>query len=154
MPVIVIGADTPIGAAIVAALLSRGGEIRVFVTDPAGGVALRAQGAKVAIGDLSDGSHVEAAAHNAFTAVLVEASAADGRPLAFADGTTGVLRAWAGALRDAGVRRAIWVGDPAPSLVAGSAAEVTVVTPAGRADHEVARQVADLNDRENLLPEP
>jgi uncharacterized protein YbjT (DUF2867 family) len=140
------------GEAIVAALVSRGGEIRAFATDPAGGVALRARGVKVAVGDLSDGSHVAAAAYNAFTAVLVEASAADGRETSFAADATGVLSAWAAALREANVQRAIWVGNPAPSLVAGSAPEVTVVAPAGRTDGDIAREVADLNDRSKLLP--
>lgn len=153
MPVIVVGADTPTGEAIVTSLLSRGGEIRAFVTNAAGGAALRAQGAKVAVGDLSDGSHVAAAAYRAFTAVLVEASAEDGRPYAFAASATGVLTTWVDALREASVQRAIWVGDPPPSLIAGSAQEVTVVVPAGRADGDVAREVADLNDCEKLIPE-
>ena len=154
MPVIVVGADTPGGEAIVAALLLRGGEIRAFVTDPGAGAALRKQGAKVALGDLSDGSHVAAAAHHAFTAVLVEAAASDGRPLAFADDVTGVLTAWVGALGEASVQRAIWVGNPALSLVGGSAPEVTVVAPAGRTEGELADEVADLNDRKRLRPEP
>lgn len=150
MPVIVVGADTPIGGAIVAALLARGGEIRAVVTDPAAGAALRRQGAKVAVGDLSDGSHVAAAAYDAFTAVLVEASAKDGRQLSFAADVTAVLSGWVDALREASVRRAIWVGNPPLSLVGGSAPEVTVVVAAERTTREVAGEVADLNDRDRL----
>jgi uncharacterized protein YbjT (DUF2867 family) len=154
MPVIVLGADTTIGEAIVGALVSRGGEIRAFVTDPARAAALRAQGVKVAVGDLSDGSHVTAAAHDAFSAVLVGAAASDGRPLAFANDTTEVLEAWAEALREAGVQRAIWVDDSGLVFPVGSIPEVTVVDPAGRADQDVARRVADLDEREMLPGDP
>jgi uncharacterized protein YbjT (DUF2867 family) len=153
MPVIVVGADTPTGVAIVIALLRGGGEIRAFVTSPVVGATLRAEGATVAIGDLSDGSHIGAAAHRAFTGVLVESAATDGRPFAFATDTSVVLRTWTTALREASVQRAIWVGDPAPSLIEGSAPEVAVVTPAGRSHAEVADEVADLNDRQDLKPE-
>ena len=152
MPVIVVGADTPLGEPIVAALLARSGEVRSFVTDPITGAAFREQGVKVAVGDLSDGSHVGAAACNAFTAVLVEAAVDDGRSLAFAADSTEVMTAWVGGLRAAGVRRAIWVGDPPPELVDDSAPEASVVATAGRTAEEIAEAVADLNDRETLEP--
>lgn len=153
MPVIVVGADTPSGEAIVARLVARGGEVRAFVTGRPAALALKQQGVKVAMGDLSDGSHVGAASFNAFTAVLVEEATADGRPLEFAPDPVGVLAVWATAVREARVKRAIWVGKPDPSLIAGSAPEVTVVAVAGRSRDEVAQIVADLNDREDLKPE-
>jgi len=148
MPVIVIGADTPSGEAIVAALVARGGEVRAFVTNPAVGASFKERGVKVAIGDLSDGSHVGAAAFNTFTAVLIEDAASDGRQYDFAGDAAGVLSGWATALREAGITRAIWVGDPPPSLVVESAPEVTVVSRENRSELEVAGEVADLNDRE------
>jgi uncharacterized protein YbjT (DUF2867 family) len=154
MPVIVVGADTPLGEAIVAALVSRGGETRAFATDPDRAAALRALGAKVAVGDLSDGSHVGAAAYNTFTAVIVEESVFDGRQFSFAADATGVLETWVGAVRDSRVQRVIWVGDSPPSHDAPFAPEFTVVTPDDRPDQEVALEVADLNDRATLLPEP
>ena len=153
MPVIVIGADTPSGEAIVAVLVARGGEVRAFVTNPAVGSSFKGRGVKVAVGDLSDGSHVGAAAFNSFTAVLTEDAASDGRQYDFAVDTAGVLAGWATALREAGITRAIWVGDPPPSLVVGSAPEVKVVSRANRSELEVAGEVADLNDRKELWPE-
>jgi uncharacterized protein YbjT (DUF2867 family) len=154
MPAIVIGADTPIGRAIVATLVSRGGEIRSFVTDPIAASSLKGKGVKVAVGDLSDGSHIGAAAYRVFTAVLIEAAAGDGRSFAFATDAAQVLEVWAVGIRTAGVQRAIWVGSPAASLVDGSAPEVAVVNPVGRTTEHVAQEVADLNDRRRLLPEP
>ena len=106
----------------------------------------------MAVGDLSDGSHIGAAADRSFTAVLVVAAATDGRPLAFSIDASGVLKTWTTALREARVQRAIWVGDPAPHLIEESAPEVIVVDPAGRAEADVADEVADLNDRKNLRP--
>lgn len=154
MPVIVVGADTSLGDAIVAALVSRGGEIRAFATDPDRAARLRARGAKVAVGDLSDGSHVGAAAYNAFTAVLVEASLIDGRQFSFAEDAASVVATWVSAVREAGVQRAIWVGGSPPSIEASAELEYAVVLPGGRSDQEVAVEVADLNDRAALPPGP
>jgi uncharacterized protein YbjT (DUF2867 family) len=151
MPVIVVGADTPIGEAVVTALVARGGEIRAFVSDSARVASLRAQGVKVAVGDLSDGSHLTAAAHNAFTAVLVEASILDGRTLNFASDAADVVQAWQSAIRDAGVQRAIWVGDRSPPDLVGRASEIAVVSSNDRPDREIAGEVADLNDRDTLF---
>lgn len=153
MPVIVVGADTPLGEAIVAALLSRGGEIRAFAADPVRATTLRGRGAKVAVGDVSDGSHLTAAAHNAFTAVLVAEAILDGRELAFAADAGDALKTWTRAVGEAGVQRAIWVGELSPSVIAGSAPEVVIVRREGRPDHAVARAVADLNDAAKLEPE-
>ena len=153
MPVIVVGADTPLGEAIVAALVSRGGEIRAFVTDPDRAAVLRSLGAKVAVGDLSDGSHVGAAAYNTFTAVIVEESAFDGRQFSFAGNGTEVLETWVGAVRDSRVQRVIWVGDPPPPLEAPPAPEFAVVNPDDRSDQEIAVEVADLNDRAAMPPD-
>jgi uncharacterized protein YbjT (DUF2867 family) len=154
MPVIVVGADTPLGEAIVAELLARGGEIRVFATDPDRAALLRRRGAKVAVGDVSDGSHVGAAAYNAFTVVIVEQSVFDGRPYSFAPDPAGVLEIWVGAIVDSGVQRAIWVGNPPASFQTAPVPEIAVVAPDDRSDHETALQVADLNDRATLLPDP
>lgn len=109
MPVIVIGADTPIGASIIDALLPRDGEVRAFVTDAATGLALKDRGAKVAIGDVSDGSHVGGAALNAFCAVVVGEAAVDDRERSFAADPAAVVAAWAEGLADAAVARVIAV---------------------------------------------
>ncbi len=146
MPVIVIGADTPIGADVVEALLARQGEVRAFVTDPDAGLALKARRVKVAVGDVSDFSHVEAASLHCFTAVLVGAAASDGRERSFAHTATEVLEGWAAAAAAARVRRAIWVLSREESPPAVAAAEQAVVTTEGVSAEEVARRVARLDE--------
>lgn len=113
MPVIVVGADTPHGPAIVEALLAREGQVRAFVTDDDVADRLRALGVHVAIGDVSDASHVEGAAIQCFSAVLVTTAAVDGRERAFAAEDLDALRGWADAIRSSEVTRAIWVLDEA-----------------------------------------
>lgn len=128
MPVIVIGADTPEGREITRALLDRDGEVRAFVTDPAAVAELRERGVKVALGDVSDGSHVGGAAMGCFSAVLVAKAAEDERERAFAATAAEVWAGWAEGLADAGVARVIWVGegDP-PKPMRALAAEVVSV---------------------------
>lgn len=109
MPVIVVGADTPIGEAVVEALAPAAAEIRAFISDEGRVERLKAQGVKVALGDLSDSSHVEAAALHCFCAVLVIEAALDGRELAFASDAPTVWEGWVEAIRTAGVHRTIWV---------------------------------------------
>jgi uncharacterized protein YbjT (DUF2867 family) len=152
MPAIVVGADTPLGREIVPMLVSRGGEVRAFVSRRTAGDELRRVGAKVAVGDLSDGSHIAAAAYQAFTAVLVESALTDGRELAFAEAKA-VPTVWRDAIREAGVQRAIWIDHSANLDVAGSAPEVRHVETAGKNYREVAGHVADLNDIRHLSPE-
>jgi uncharacterized protein YbjT (DUF2867 family) len=84
MPVIVVGADTSQGRAVVEGLLEPGREVRAFVSDPDAGAELRELGVKVALGDVSDDSHVQGACTNCFTAVLVTEAARDGRERSFA----------------------------------------------------------------------
>ena len=152
MPVIIVGADSPLGAAVVAALLPRRGEVRVFVTDPLAATTLRDLGVKVALGDVSDGSHVAGAALNAFSMVLLPDAAVDERERSFAATPGEVVAAWADGIRDAGVTRVIWVetsgvdGAPVRS-VAREWAEVTV---AGRSPEEIAAEVAALDDAREL----
>ncbi len=149
MPVIVVGADTPMGEAIMDALLPRDGEVRAFVTSESAGAELKARGVKVAIGDVSDGSHVGGAALNAFCAVLVETAAADGRERSFAADPTEVTAAWIEGLNDAAVTRAIFVGS-GPPAAAQLDAELAVVDPSGISPQTVAEQVALLEDAAEL----
>lgn len=130
MPVIVIGADTPIGRAVVEGFDPHRREVRAFVTDPAAGAALKERGYKVAIGDLSDDTHVGGASRRAFSAVLIADAATDDRERSFASGRTEVVGAWARALAEAGVRRIIWVEPGAtepPQALSGAADEIAVV---------------------------
>jgi putative NADH-flavin reductase len=127
VPVIVVGADTGVGREIVEGLVGPGREVRAFVTDPSVAAELRGAGVKVALGDVSDPSHVEAASMHCFTAVLVTEAAGDGRERAFAETVDQVIVGWVTAMTSAKVTRVIWVGDdeglPAPT------AESTRVSP-------------------------
>lgn len=117
MPVIVVGADTPEGGQIVDGFLaSPDREIRAFVSDETVAVQLRERGIKVALGDVSDDSHVEAAVTNCHTAVLVASAAADSRERSFAETGTQVVEGWLRAVRN--VPRVIWVSDSAPAEAA------------------------------------
>lgn len=154
MPVIVIGADTPLGRAAVDALLPGAAELRAFITDPDALDALRARGVKVAIGDVSDGSHVGGAATRAFCAVLVPEAAVDERERSFATTPGAVVAAWADGLRDAGVHRIIWIDDgdvtDGRRLLAGAGAELAVVEASGRTPEDVANEIAHLESQREL----
>ena len=111
MPVIIVGADTPFGLQIAERLSTETAELRAFVSDPDSVAPLRAFGCKVAVGDVSDESHIGAAAHGCFSAILVTEASEDGRERSFADTALKVVRGWAAGARDAGVQRIIWVTD-------------------------------------------
>lgn len=152
MPAIVIGADTEQGAAIARALTSRQGEVRAFITDSTAGDALRAVGIKVAIGDVSDGSHIEGAAHEAFTGVLIAEAAGDDRERSFAATPVEVADAWIEALRAAGVRRLLWVGPAEPAGIAAWPGEFALIDTGTATVGEVADEVVRLDDLGALDP--
>lgn len=130
MPVIIVGADTDTGQVVVPALQPASGEIRVFVSDPAVGEGFRPY-AKVAVGDLSDGSHVGGAAIGAFCAIVIARAATDDRERHFAGTPALVFAQWADGFKDAGIGRVIVVGTPAeipqPDPLAAIGAEYLVV---------------------------
>ncbi len=130
MPVIVVGADTRDGRAIVDRLSSPDRETRVFVSDESAGTELKRAGFKVAIGDVSDQSHIEAASLNCFSAVLVTEAIGDGREISFAKSDTQVLTQWATAVENAGVKRVIWVSTgEVPGVAVQEVAVVDAATP-------------------------
>jgi uncharacterized protein YbjT (DUF2867 family) len=143
MPVIVIGADSPLGASIVDTLRGRPGERRAFVGTPEAGEPLRSAGFKVAVGDISDSTHVEGAVFGCYTAVLVAEAAADGRDLAFAEDPDAVIDGWLTAVTASAVPRVILVG---PARPAPPGVEWAVVDPTGRSAAEVAAEVARLDE--------
>ena len=116
MPVIVVGADTPQGEAILTGLCEPGREVRAFVSDAGAGRRLKSRGLKVAVGDVSDDSHVGAAAVGCFTAVLIAEAASDVRERSFASGPEAVLSGWARAVRASGVSRVIWLSADDPPV--------------------------------------
>ncbi len=141
MPVIVVGADTPQGRAVAEGLAEPGREVRAFVTDPIVGAELRHMGVKVALGDVSDDSHIQGACTNCFTAVLVTEAARDRRERSFAANEHQVLEGWAAAAAASGVTRVIWVHDG--ELPPVRVREVRTVSP----DHpDLVGEVAALDD--------
>jgi putative NADH-flavin reductase len=145
MPVMVIGADTGRGRSILERLVEPGREVRAFVTDPSRAEELRGSGVKVALGDVSDESHVSGACLNCFSVVFVDEAATDGRLRSFAADPEQVRRAWAGAAASAGVSRVIWVTAASPPPVPG--AECAVVEPA---DPHLADEVFGLDAARTL----
>jgi uncharacterized protein YbjT (DUF2867 family) len=139
MPVIVVGADTPQGTAIVEGLLDPDREIRAFVSDEAAAIKLREKGVKVALGDVSDDSHIEAATARCHTAVLVTNAIEDGRDFAFAKTPDQVLDRWASAAASA--KRVIWVHSGLPPEA--KAKEIAIVDPD---DPELVAKVIALDD--------
>ena len=143
MPTIVIGADTPLGLSITRALIRASPEVRCFVSDPKAGTALKADGAKVAVGDVSDTSHVGAAALTAYCAVLIGEAAVDARERSFAESLSAVLVAWAAALHEAAITRALWVGAPLaePDVLGTRVTEFLQIGSHGRSASEVVAAV-------------
>lgn len=143
MPVIVVGADTPQGTAILESLLDPQREIRAFVSDEAAAIRFREKGVKVALGDISDDSHIEAAAARCHTAILMTNAIDDGRELAFAKNTDQVLDRWASAVGS--VKRVIWIhtGEPPPV----KAEESATVHPD---DPDLVVKVIDLDEARSL----
>lgn len=149
MPVIVVGADTPQGRTILERLTHPDREIRAFVSDVSTAMTFKNQGVKVAIGDVSDESHVEGAALRCFSAVLVAEAAHDGRERSFATTPSGVLEGWARAVTNSRVKRVIWVVDDEPPETLD--AEVAVVDPT---DPNLADTVAALDDAQTIRSSP
>lgn len=150
MPVLVVGADTDLGSTVIDALTSRDGEVRAFVSSPEEATTLRGRGIKVALGDVSDGSHVGGAALNCFSVVLIAAAAEDDRERSFARTPAEVFEAWAEALEMAVPRRVIWVGRPGIEPVDGTDMEMAIVETADRSAADIAAEIARLDDQETL----
>ncbi len=145
MPLIVIGADTGHGEAILRRLEGLDREVRAFVTDEGKGLELRDRGFKVATGDVSDESHVEAASLRCFSAVLIAEAASDSRERAFASSAESVLSGWARAVGNSRVNRVIWVTDGEPPEA--KVPEVAVVDPS---DSELVTKVVELDDAHSI----
>lgn len=144
MPILIVGADHPIGFRIVEALVHPEREVRAFVSDPGIGAKIKSLGAKVAIGDLSDEGHLAAAATNCFSIAFIEPALADGRELAFLTAEE-VPDSWARAAAEAKVTRVIWVGEKIPRV---GVKEVVRVDASDQS--AVAAEVARLDDLEYL----
>ncbi len=145
MPVIVVGADTPDGRRIIDALAGPSREVRAFVSDENVAAELRAQGVKVALGDVSDDSHVEGAATNCFSAVLIAEAASDDRERAFATSPEQVLSGWARAAAASSVTRVIWVDKGKPP--ATKTPETATVDPN---DPDLAAKIVELDDAQEV----
>ena len=136
-----IGADTKSGLAILEGLKQPDREVRAFVTDEDVGASLKDEGFKVAVGDVSDESHVEAASTRCFTAILVTEAATDQRERSFLDTPREVVESWAAAVSASEVARAIWVtGEDAPAT---AVREVATVDPS---EPDFVERVVQLDD--------
>lgn len=145
MPVIVIGADSTHGMSILKGLYEPEREIRAFVTDDEVGAELKELGFKVALGDVTDESHVEAAAMRCHSAILIAEAASDDRERSFAHDPAEVLELWERAMLGASVNRVIWVSGGTPP--ATRANEVAVVDP----NHpKLVEAVVDLDDAQAI----
>ena len=143
MPVMVVGADTPVGEAIIREVIDPDREVRAFVSDPSVGVRLKEAGVKVAMGDVSDASHVSAACLRCHTVVLVCDAASDGREISFAADAGELLGQWAQAVSEAGAKRVIWVANhPVPEAQIPEQATVD----SDLSPEQIATRVADLDD--------
>lgn len=153
MPVIVIGADTVLGQTVATALTGRAGEVRAFVTDPAAAEPLRRAGIKVAVGDVSDDSHIQGAAHDAFSAVLIAEAASDDRERSFASSYDDVLRSWRQGVTEAGVKRIIWIGpDAVPSILVETGMESASIDTSALSPEDVASEAVRLDDLATIDP--
>lgn len=145
MPVIVVGADTRQGKAILDRLNDPQREVRAFVSSEPVAAELKDAGVKVALGDVSDESHVEGASLRCFSAVLVAEAATDSRERSFASTPEQVMAGWARAVSNSQVSRAIWVSEMTPPE--SSIAEVAKVDPT---DPDLADKVAALDDAQKI----
>jgi len=147
IPVLVIGADTDLGRALVPALRSDAAELRVFCSDPAAAEPYRGF-AKIAVGDISDGTHVGGAATGAYCAVVIAAAAHDARERAFATDTESLFGQWAGGLAEAEVHRIIVVGErhlvPDPDPLSAACSDYHTVDTADRAIASVVDEIVSL----------
>lgn len=127
----VVGADTERGRRITERFLDPEREVRAFVTDPSSAEDLKGGGAKVALGDVSDDSHLAGACLNCFSVVLVADAAHDERIRSFAADPSKVLEGWARAVDAAAVQRVIWVmsEDSAPEVAVEEVAVVDADDP-------------------------
>lgn len=145
MPVIVVGADTSVGRDIVEGLHDSVREIRAFVSDPIVADDLRQRGVKVACGDVSDDSHIEAASTRCFSAVLVAEAAHDERERSFAATPDEVLTGWAAAVARSSVTRVIWV---AHGMVPRAETEEVALVDAD--DRDVVGKVLALDEAQTI----
>jgi putative NADH-flavin reductase len=153
MPMIVVGADSPAGSGIVTAATARGGEVRAFVSDEAVAADFRGRSVKVALGDVSDTSHVGGAALGCFSAVLVAEAAFDGRVMSFAEGPEEAILGWVDAAIGAGVTRVVLVDGPhVPAAVRAiaRAPESAVVAGTQMPMSEVVDAVLALDDASSV----
>jgi putative NADH-flavin reductase len=149
MPVIVVGADTRAGMRILEGVLDPVREVRAFVSDDSLAAQLKSKGVKVALGDVSDESHVEAAASGCFSAILVTTAATDDRVKSFASTPESVLQSWGRAVANSDVSRVIWVAD-----IETPTASVREVARVDLDDPEMVAKVVALDDAQMISSDP
>lgn len=141
----IVGADTELGLRLARTVTSPDREIRAFVSDPHTADHLRSLGVKVALGDVSDPTHIGAACTGVFTVVFVTEAAHDERVRDFIDNPATLIESWGEAAVEAGARRVIWVGDDPPAPTPGC--EFATVG----ADLTIEQQVARIVELDDAL---
>lgn len=136
VPVVVTGAETALGRAVLDALLAAGdGEVRATTPDRGAALALRASGVPTAVSDLSDPRTTGAVLEGAHTVVHLQETL----------GTWEWLRE---AAEDTGVRRVVAVLPAGTDVPAAPEWEVVVVAgDAAHAEPDVVRTVLAADRR-------
>ncbi len=131
MPVVVTGADGPIGRALIPMLIERGSEVRAHVPERRVAEALRRPGVKVAVGEPTDAELLTTVMSDAHTVCHLPAPA-----VSDSSGEEAVLDAARSALeaaREAGVSRVLFVSWPGASAGAANA----ILRVAGAVEDEI-----------------
>jgi uncharacterized protein YbjT (DUF2867 family) len=115
MPVVVIGADTPVGRALVPLLRQRGSEVRATIREAEEADPLRALGAKVAADPASDVDTLRAILDEAHTVCLVSADLFPPAGESYEETIVERTRSVLGVARKAGVTRVLLVSYPGVS---------------------------------------
>lgn len=115
MPVVVIGADTPVGRALVPLLRRRGSEVRATIREAEKADPLRALGAKVATDPASDADTLRAILDEAHTVCLLSADLFPPGEESYEETIVERTRSVLGVARKAGVTRVLLVSYPGVS---------------------------------------
>lgn len=120
MPVVVTGASGLVGRHAVPALARRSPEVRAYVRRPEAAAALRALGAKVAVGDIRDTDTLEVVMRGAHTVCHLVGGLAEADPRALEETNLGSVRAVVTAARRARVQRLLFLSYPGASPAAAN----------------------------------
>jgi uncharacterized protein YbjT (DUF2867 family) len=120
MPVVVTGADSPVGRAVVPLLRERGSEVRATVRDPGDADHLRSLGAKVAVDALSDADTLRAVLDDAHTVCHLSEGLFPTAGESYEEAILESTRSLIETARKARVRRVLLVSYPGASSISNN----------------------------------